>query len=142
MTVNDAAEATTPEASLSAKESASPRWFAAMGVFAGVGAIIASSCCVIPLGLAALGVSAGVLGGLEQVAAWRVPLLVVSGLGAVGGWIAWGWRKRTCIAGSSCASPERSPTTLTLLLCASVIILSAASWGYIDPMLLKFFRSR
>jgi mercuric ion transport protein len=34
------------------------------------------------------------------------------------------------------------PATLALLLCASAIVLAAASWGYIDPMLLKLVRGR
>lgn len=143
MTISDSAQETTSAVSASAAAPAAPKWFAALGLVAGLGAVIASSCCVIPLGLAALGAGAGVLGGLETVAAWRVPLVSVSALGIVGGWGAW-WLKRpvACVAGSSCASPERSRATLALLLCASAIVLAAASWSYIDPALLKFFRGR
>ncbi len=143
MTINDTAQETTPAASSPADMPASPKWFAAFGLVAGLGAVVASSCCVIPLWLAALGAGAGVLGGLEAVAAWRVPLLAISALGIIGGWGAW-WVKHpvTCASGESCASPERSRATLTLLLCASAIVLAAASWGYIDPMLLKLFRGR
>jgi mercuric ion transport protein len=32
--------------------------------------------------------------------------------------------------------------TLALLLCASITALAAASWGYIDPALLKLLRGR
>ena len=142
MTINDAAQETTPAAASPAAP-ASPKWFAALGLVAGLGAVVASSCCVIPLGLAALGAGASVLGGLEMVAAWRVPLLSVSALAIVGGWGAW-WLKRpvACASGAGCASPQRSRATLALLLCASIIVLAAASWSYIDPMLLKLLRGR
>lgn len=144
MTVNHAAQKVTPDASCSSTTRATPKWFAALGLVAGLGAVVASSCCVIPLGLAALGAGASVLGGLEAVAAWRVLLLSVSALAIVGGWTAW-WPKRqvACAsAGAACASLDRSRTTLTLLVCASAIVLAAASWTYIDPMLLKLFRGR
>lgn len=143
MTVTDSAKATTSSASASPGAPVAPKWFAALGLVAGLGAVIASSCCVIPLGLAALGAGAGILGGLETVAAWRVPLLSVGALGIVGGWGAW-WFKRpvVCAAGAACASPKSSRATLALLLCASAIVLAAASWSYIDPVLLKFFKGR
>ena len=84
---------------------------------------------------------AGEFGGLELLAEWRVPFLSVSALAIVGGWGAW-WRKRpdACVAGSSCMLPKRSRATLALLLCASAVVLAAASWGYIDPILIKFAR--
>jgi mercuric ion transport protein len=98
---------------------------------------------VIPLGLAALGASASVLGGLDVVAAWRVPLLSASALAIAGGWLAWRQKRPVaCASGADCASPERSRATLALLLCASAIVLAAASWGYIDPMLFKLLRGR
>jgi mercuric ion transport protein len=104
---------------------------------------VASSCCVIPLGLAALGASASVLGGLEVIASWRVPLLSISALGIIGGWGSWCLKRPTaCASGAECASPERSRATLALLFCASTIVLVAAAWTYIDPMLLKLVRGR
>jgi mercuric ion transport protein len=143
MTINDAAQETTPAASSPSAAPTLPKWFAALGFVAGLGAVVASSCCVIPLGFAALGASASVLGGLEAVAAWRVTLLSVSALAIVGGWGAW-WLKRpvACASGESCASLERSRPTLALLLCGSAIVLAAASWSCIDPMLLKLFRGQ
>jgi mercuric ion transport protein len=142
MTINDAAQERRP-ASAPPPAAAPPKWFAAIGLVTGLGAVVASSCCVIPLGLAALGASASVLGGLEVIASWRVPLLSISTLGILGGWGLW-WLKGpvACASSESCASPERSRMTLALLLCASITALAAASWGYIDPALLKLLRGR
>jgi mercuric ion transport protein len=138
MTIGNSAQEATSAVSASP---AAPKWFAALGLVAGLGAVVGSSCCAIPLGLAALGAGAGVLGGVETVAAWRAPLLLVGVLGIVGGWGAW-WSKRpvTCVARSSCAPPERSRATLGLLLGASAIVLAAAGWSHIDPVLLELFR--
>lgn len=143
MTVNHAAQKGAPDAPSSSAAPAAPKWFATFGLVAGLGAVVASSCCVIPLGLVALGAGAGVLGGLEAVAMWRAPLLSVSALALVVGWGAW-WLTRpvACASDASCASPGRSRATLTLLLCASAIALAATSWSYIDPMLLKLFGGR
>lgn len=141
MNIDDAAQETTPAVAPPAAPAA-PKWFAALGLLAGLGAVVASSCCVIPLGLVALGAGAGVLGGLEMVAEWRIPFLAVSALGIVGGWGAWWKRPAPCVSGSDCASPQRSRATLGLLLCASLIVALAVSWGYIDPMLLKLLKGR
>jgi mercuric ion transport protein len=143
MSVSETTRETTPAATSPHVAPASPRWLAALGLVAGLGAVVASSCCVIPLGLAGLGAGAGVLGGLETVATWRVPLLSISALGIIGGWGAW-WLKRpaACASNGSCASPQRSRTTLALLLCASAMVLAAIGWSYIDPMLLKLLRGR
>ncbi|WP_036279346.1 mercuric transporter MerT family protein [Methylocystis sp. ATCC 49242] len=143
MTVNDATPETTPIGASHPAKTAAPKCFAALGLVTGLGAVVASSCCVIPLGLAALGAGAGVLGRLATIAEWRVPFLAVSALAIVGGWGAW-WRTppAPCVSGSACASPQRSRATLGLLLCASLIAMLAASWSYIDPMLLKFLKGR
>jgi mercuric ion transport protein len=119
-----------------------PKWFGAVGLAAGLGAIVASSCCVLPLGLAALGAGAGVLGGLAAMSDLRLPFLAASGVAVAGGWAAW-WRRPTaCALASTCVPLERSRVTLALLLCATVIVAAAAGWGYIDPVLLKLLRGR
>jgi mercuric ion transport protein len=123
--------------------SAAAKWFAALGLAAGLGAVVASSCCAIPFGLAALGAGASILGELETFAAWRIPFLALSALAVVGGWVAW-WRRcpMLCASEPQCASRGSSPATLALLLCVSVIVAAAESWSYIDPVLLKLFRGR
>jgi hypothetical protein len=61
MTINDATQKTMHAVAPPAAPTA-PQWFATLGLIVGLGAAVASSCCVIPLGLAALGAGAGVLG--------------------------------------------------------------------------------
>jgi mercuric ion transport protein len=86
MTIHDAARETTSTASSPSAARAASKWFAALSLAAGLSAVVASSCCVIPLGLAALGAGAGVFSGLELIAEWRIPLLAVAALAIVGGW--------------------------------------------------------
>lgn len=114
---------------------------ATLGIAAGLGAVAASSCCVIPLALGALGAGAGIFSGLEAIAAWRTPMLAVSALAVATAWWSW-WRKReaVCMTGSACATPRRSRTTLALLSVASVIMAIAAGWNYLEPVLLRLMR--
>jgi mercuric ion transport protein len=109
-----------------------------VGIATGIGAIAASSCCVVPLVLATFGAGAGVFGMLEALTPWRVALLVISGFGVALGWFVW-WRKRSASReiGSACAKPSSSRISLALLLVASLIVASAISWGYLEPALLK-----
>jgi mercuric ion transport protein len=143
MTVHDAERETTSTASPPSAVRAASKWLAALGLAAGLGAVVASSCCIIPLGLAALGAGASVFSGLELVAEWRIPLLAVAGLAIAGGWGVW-WMKRpfACASDSGCARSERARSTLALLLCGSAIVLAAAYWSHIDPLLLPLFQGR
>ncbi len=138
MSINDAGQSASVS---SPPPAATSKWLAGAGLVAGLGAVIASSCCVLPLGLAAIGAGAGVFGVLNEVAAWRVPLLTVSALAVAGGWGAW-WMKRSeaCATGPHCATPARTQSTTLLLMLASVIVIAAAGWEHIDPVLLKFFK--
>ncbi|MGJ0427314.1 hypothetical protein [Methylocystis sp.] len=70
MTINDAAQETTPAVAPAPAAPAAPKWFAALGLVAGLGAVVASSCCFIPLSLAALGAGAGV--GVAQTQGGRL----------------------------------------------------------------------
>lgn len=143
MSINNTTQEAEPAALSSRAPQAASKWLATVGLFAGLGAIVASSCCVIPLGLVAVGAGASILGGLEVLAEWRVPLLSISALAISGGWGAW-WLKRpfACASEAGCVPPRRSPVTLTLLLAASIALLAAASWTYLDPLLLKLLRGR
>lgn len=114
---------------------------AVAGAVTGLGAIAASSCCVVPLMLASLGAGAGIFGVLEFLAPWRTPLLIVSGLGIAAGWFTWWRNRRTACRGTACAAPSRSRAPLMLLLLASLVLATAAGWDYVEPSLLKLLRS-
>lgn len=142
MTINDAIQETAPAAA-PATMTAAPQWLAGVGIAGGLLAVVSSSCCIIPLGLAALGASAGILSGLAFLAEWRAPFLFVSLAAVAGNWVAWRRGKLTaCASESSCAPANRSRGILALLICASFVVTTAGSWGYIEPVLLKMARGR
>ena len=113
---------------------------AALGIIAGLGAIAASSCCVIPLALASLGAGAGVFSMLEALIPWRVPLLVASGASVAAGWFIWSRKQSGCDAGSACATRRRSRTSFALLLIASLAVATAIGWNYLELPLLMLVR--
>ena len=108
---------------------------------AGIGAVLASSCCVFPLLLAAVGASAGMFAAFQQLAEWRYALLGVASISVVSSWYSW-WKKRSidCCSTIECATNNKSTTTFSLLSLSTVLIMLAFSWEYIEPVLLKVIR--
>ncbi len=114
---------------------------AALGVAGGVGTLLASSCCVLPLALGGLGVSAGLVTFLETLAPWRMPLLALSALVVAGGWLMW-WRsnRTVCEAAAACPSPRGSRATIVLLAAATKLVAIAAVWSYFEPTILELLQ--
>jgi mercuric ion transport protein len=118
-------------------------WFAGVGAAVGLSAIAASSCCVLPLALASLGVTGAVFGGsLEILASLRPFLFGGAALALATGWVLF-FRRRAvaCDTGGSCAAPGSSKRTTTLLGIGTAIICIATVWQpYVEPILLKLVR--
>lgn len=106
--------------------------------FSGLGAILASSCCVLPLGLSAVGASASVLSAFHSFESMRLPLLVVASVALLGGWYVW-WSKRNVeyCSTSDCSSSTTRNSAVALLSISTFIILLGLSWEHIEPVLLK-----
>lgn len=109
----------------------------------GIGAIIASSCCLVPLMLTAIGASAGVLSAFQRLAEWRYALLGIAGVTVIGGWISW-WNKRnsSCCSASQCNESDSRRTTVMVLTISTAFIIIGLSWEYIEPSLLRYVRGR
>ena len=132
-TIQPLASGTAPTATRAASG-----WLAALGTGAGLAALMASSCCIVPLGLAALGAGAGVFSGLEWLATWRVPLLAASALATAAAWILRSRKSsRSYACHAACARPDRSHATLFLLIGATIMLAAAASWTTLEPLLLE-----
>jgi len=114
---------------------------AALGALTGLGALAASSCCVLPIVLSGLGASAGVFTVLGVLAPLRVPLMAASVLAVVVGWFLYARRQAACGPDGSCAAPRRSPAALALLSLATILIAAAAAGSYFEPTLIKMVRS-
>ncbi|NDB60537.1 mercury transporter MerT [bacterium] len=116
-------------------------WLSSIALLSGIGAIAASSCCVLPLFLAAVGASAGVFSVFQSLAEWKLPILAVSGISVVGAWYSW-WRKRNrnSCSTTGCSNQKTSSIPTMLLFVSTMIIALAFSWDKIEPVLLKAIR--
>ena len=81
---------------------------AAIGAITGLGALAASSCCLLPLVLGGLGAGAGVFTVLGVLAPLRTPLIAASVLAVVVGWFFYARRRQAaCGPDDSCTAPRR-----------------------------------
>lgn len=119
------------------------RWLAGTGIIAGLGAVIASSCCVLPLALAALGVTGAAFSGLEFLVGIRPFLLGGAVVVLLAGWGLFFWKKTppSCNGEGGCMPPSRAGRTIILLAFGTAIVGLALVWqGNIEPALLKMMR--
>ena len=107
------------------------RWLAIGGIF---GAVLASSCCIVPLLLALVGVSGAWIGTLTKLEPYR-PYFAIATVGmiAAGFWHVYFKPKPACEEGSYCARPASSRLTKTVLWTATVIVLLAITIGWWAP---------
>ena len=116
---------------------------AGTGAVVGLGALIASSCCVLPMALAGLGVTGAIFSGLAFLADIRPLLLGGATVMLALGWAFFFWRRRApvCNVGRACAVSATSARTATLLGFGSFIVGLALVWEpYVEPVLLKLVR--
>jgi mercuric ion transport protein len=102
-----------------------------------LGALAASSCCILPLVLFGLGVSGAWIGNLTRLAPYQ-PLFIgatLSFLGA-GYWLVHRDSRRQCVDGALCARPLSNRLVKTALVVATVLVLAALAFDFIAPLLL------
>lgn len=116
-------------------------YLAAAGLATGLGAVVASSCCVLPVALAGLGAGAGVFAALEALAPLRWPLIALSMLAVAFAWWAYLCRRSiACAADGACAPrPRRSAVAIVLGL-ATLLLATAVAWEAVEPALLRIMR--
>lgn len=101
-----------------------------------LGAIAASSCCVLPLLFFSVGVSGAWLGQLAALEPYK-PVFIVATLGLLG----YGYllvhrsSKRTCEEGSACAKPLPNRLVKVGLWTATLLISLSIVWPYIVPLI-------
>lgn len=124
----DAATPTTPGTATNRRKG----WFATGGV---IGALLASSCCILPLVLLTLGVSGAWIGNLTALEPYKPYLatvaLVVIGLGFRQVYFT---AKPACADGSYCARPASEAVIKTALWFASVLVVLAITIRWWAPL--------
>jgi mercuric ion transport protein len=103
-----------------------------------LGALAASSCCILPLVLFSLGVSGAWIGNLTQLAPYQPYFIVATFcfLGA-GYWLVHRDSKVACADGESCARPLPSRLIKTALVVATVLVIAAIGFNFLAPLLLN-----
>ena len=99
-----------------------------------LGAIAASTCCIVPLILFSLGISGAWIGNLTALEPYK-PIFIAITLGFLGYgyWLV--YRKpEPCAAGETCARPLPDRLIKSALWGSTVLILIALFWNWIAPV--------
>lgn len=102
-----------------------------------LGALAASSCCVVPLLLFGLGLGGAWIANLTALAPYK-PLFVAAtaGLLAYGFYSVYWKTKRACAGDAACARPLPNRLVKTGLWIATALVVIAFAFDYLAPMLL------
>lgn len=106
--------------------------------FGGIlGALAASSCCLLPLVLFGLGVSGAWIGNLTALAPYK-PYAAAATLGLLSyGYYLVYWKPaRACADGAACARPFSNWFIKIGLWVAAALVIAAIAFDYIAPLLL------
>lgn len=105
--------------------------FAAGGIF---GALLASSCCVVPVVFVVLGVSGAWIGNLTALEPYKPYFLAATAaLLAAGFRYAYFKPKKACEDGSYCAHPASGRITKSILWIATMLVLISATVNFWAP---------
>ena len=102
-----------------------------------LGALAASSCCILPLALFSLGVGGAWIGNFTRLAAYQ-PYFIVATLAFLGYgyWLVYRSSTRACIDGEACARPLSSRIVKTGLVLATILVIAALGLDFIAPIFL------
>ena len=103
-----------------------------------LGALAASSCCIVPLILFSLGIGGAWIGNLTALAPYK-PLFIAGTVGVLGhGFYLVYWKpRRACADGTACARPIPSRIVQIALWMATVLVVAAFAFDYVAPLLLR-----
>lgn len=114
-----------------------PTIFAAVGV---IGALLASSCCILPLALFSVGIGGAWIGNLTAFAPYQ-PIFVAATFAILGyGYYLVYWKpKVACNDGMACARQMPKRFVKFLLWAATVLIIAASAFPFVAPYLLALY---
>ena len=98
-----------------------------VSIVCGAGALLCAGGCLLPLALAGAGVGGAWLGNIDGLVAWRFPVLGIAMLTLGSAWVLH-YRSRVMAVGRSRG-----------LRLATLLVLVAAAWGWIEPALINAF---
>lgn len=102
-----------------------------------LGALAASSCCILPLVLFGLGVSGAWIGNFTRLASYQpfflAATLVFLGYGY---WLVYRSSTRVCVDGEACARPLPNRLVKAGLIVATLLVVAALGLDFIAPLFL------
>jgi mercuric ion transport protein len=102
-----------------------------------LGALAASSCCILPLVLFSLGVSGAWIGNFTQLAPYQ-PYFIAATIGFLGYgyWLVYRSAKLACADGEACARPLPNRLVKTGLVLATILVVAALGFDFLAPLLM------
>jgi len=100
-----------------------------------LGAVAASSCCLVPLALFGLGIGGAWIGNLTRLAPYQPYFLSLAAACLTAGyWRVWRARPTACPAAGACARPVPARTMMTGLAFATILVVGALAVDFILPL--------
>ena len=114
------------------------RGLQALAVGGLLGALTASSCCILPVVLFSLGVSGAWIANFTQLAPYQ-PIFVAATVGLLGGgyWLVYRSSRRACEGDQACARPLPNRVVMGVLVAATIIVIVAFGFDFVAPYLLS-----
>jgi mercuric ion transport protein len=125
---------TAPAAMTDAGAGRAQKLVAAGGI---LGALAASSCCIVPLLLFSLGVSGAWIGNLTRLAPYQ-PIFIAVTLSclAYGYWLVRRARRTACAEGAACSRPLPNRVVTIALVVATLLVAAAVAFDFLAPLIL------
>ncbi len=103
-----------------------------------LGALAASSCCILPVALFGLGISGAWIANFTRLAPYQ-PYFLAATLVFLGSgyWLVHRASKRACAGGEACARPLPNRLVKAALVVATVLVVAALGFDFLAPFLLN-----
>src|SRR5262245_50887736 len=103
-----------------------------------VGALAATSCCILPLVLFGLSVSGAWIGTFAQLAPYQ-PYFIAASVACLGCgyWLVHRTAKLACVDGEACVHPLPNRLVKTGLVLATILVVAALGFDVIAPLFLN-----
>ena len=138
LNVNSPTSSAEPRSQFDAADRATPGRLQSLVAAGGIlGAIAASSCCIVPLVLFSLGVSGAWIGQLTRLAPYQ-PYIIAATLALLGygAWLSRQARDTACAPGAACARRLPGRIVTIAMLVAVILTAAAAAFDFLAPALL------
>ena len=114
------------------------RWGGLIAAGGLLGALAASSCCILPLVLFGLGVSGAWIGNFTRLAPYQ-PIFIAATLVCLdsGAWLVHRASRQACADGEACAGPLPNRLVKAALVVATILVATALGIDLLAPLLLN-----